>query len=97
MTEPFTEEQVLIDQVRYDESLAVDQGHGRQLFQVENVILHEVQQDDWFQHDRKDEPAFVAGLKLRDPGFVAVKEITSLGERASDGREKCRITYVPQD
>jgi hypothetical protein len=46
MTEPFTEEQVLIDQVRYGESLAVDQGQGRQLFQIENVILHQVQQDD---------------------------------------------------
>lgn len=46
MTEPFTEEQVLIDQVRSGESLAIDQGQGRQLFQVENKIFHSVRQDD---------------------------------------------------
>jgi hypothetical protein len=46
MTEPFTEEQVLIDQVRAGDSLAIDQGMGRQLFQVEKVHIHSVRQDD---------------------------------------------------
>jgi hypothetical protein len=44
--EPFTEEQVPIEQVRGGDSLAIDQGRGRQLFQVENLQWASVRQPD---------------------------------------------------
>lgn len=46
MTEPFTEEQIRIENVRPGMSLAIDEGQGRRLFQVENLTFHSVRQDD---------------------------------------------------
>jgi hypothetical protein len=44
--EPFTEVQVSIDYVQTGNSLAIDEGLGRQLFQVEEVQFHSKRQDD---------------------------------------------------
>jgi hypothetical protein len=48
MTQPFTKAQVLIDQVRQFDSLAIDQGQGRhrQLFHVQEITFRSVRQDD---------------------------------------------------
>jgi hypothetical protein len=46
MTEPFTEEQIPVEQVGNGDSLAIDQGLGRQLFQVESMTLIGVRDAD---------------------------------------------------
>jgi hypothetical protein len=46
MTQPFTEEQVQIEHVQPGYSLAIDQGRGRQLFQVENIVFQSSRQGD---------------------------------------------------